>query len=133
LGLSQASSSPQEGEEDPWSSFFTLLISFAEMYRTSRLELEEWKRSDERSKAAPLVVMNSQQRLNRTPRKERPVESDDRRPTEVQSPSQKTQTANVIREDILNVFKSKLAMIRQRNAPTQQDDSESDSDDDEIR
>jgi hypothetical protein len=133
LGLSQASSSPQEGEEDPWSSFFTLLISFAEMYRTSRLELEEWKRSDERSKAAPPVVMNSQQRLNRTPRKERPVESDDRRPTEVQSPSQKTQTANVIREDILNVFKSKLAMIRQRNAPTQQDDSESDSDDDEIR
>jgi hypothetical protein len=123
LGLS-----PQDKDEDPWSSFFTLLISFAEMYRTSRLELEEWKRSEEKAKAN-----NHQKPRILSPRKTEPMEHDDRdRSVETPSPSKMIHTANVVREDILNVFKNKLAMIRQRNAPAQQDDSDSESDDGDM-
>ncbi|CAE7575507.1 FH5, partial [Symbiodinium microadriaticum] len=48
--------SPQNGtevvlsgaQEDPWSSFFILIVKFAQMYKTATVELVEWEKQEER-------------------------------------------------------------------------------------
>jgi hypothetical protein len=42
--------SPLVQDEDPWHTFFALIVKFAELYKLSLAELEEWKKVEARSK-----------------------------------------------------------------------------------
>jgi hypothetical protein len=37
-------------EEDPWCSFFSVFVNFANMHRLASFEIEEWKKAEERLK-----------------------------------------------------------------------------------
>lgn len=121
--------SPSPGiDEDPWSSFFSLLISFAEMYRTSLQEVEEWKRSEEKYKET--LLTNAVQKFKIT-RKKLPIQ-EETQTLESGEPVKKLNPPQITREDVFSYFKNQLYIIRKRNAASQQEDSDSDTDDDDI-
>jgi hypothetical protein len=126
--LGVTSSQSPETDDDPWSSFFSLLISFAEMYRTSLQELEEWKKSEEKYKES--LLTNAVQKFKITARKKLLIQEEDQTLESIEP--KKLNPPHVTREDVFSYFKNQLSLIRKRNAANQQEDSDSDSEDDDI-
>jgi hypothetical protein len=130
LGVTSTQSPGTGTDEDPWSSFFSLLISFAEIYRTSLQELEEWKKSEEKYKESLLI--NAVQRFKIAPRKKQVIQDKDDQTLESTEHSKKLNQPHVTREDVFSYFKNQLSLIRKRNAASQLEASDSESEDEDI-
>lgn len=115
---------------DPWISFFSLFITFAEMYRTSIHELQEWKKSE--IKLTEATVANCVNKFKLSTRS-RTICTQQDQPIDPVTPETNLKSKpHVTREDVFSYFKNQLTIIRQRNAASEIEDDDSDSGDEEL-
>jgi hypothetical protein len=130
--LGYGSGSTSNGpEEDPWQTFFALLVKFAEMYKLSILELEDWKKAEKRLQQRTEQQMTNttttkieisqfnRQNLKQTP--ERSPKQQNRQKNQPKTTTGGTHSSN--QGNVMEVFKERLQIIRKRNS-TNFDDSD---------
>ncbi len=99
-------------DEDPWQTFFQLIVKFAEMYKLSILELEDWKKAEARMTH---TKKNNDQQSAKIQISQFKKESLKQAPTnEKQSKTHPNHTGT----DVMEVFKERMLIIRKRNSTT---------------
>lgn len=134
LGYSSNGSSGASIEEDPWQTFFLLLVKFAEMYKLSILELEEWKKAELRMNRQSMTnnMSNGRSHDNKTsPHIEiSQFSKENLRKVHTKVPkaagSQNSNTSAASGKDVMEVFKERLQIIRKRNSTNFEDSDLSD-------
>ena len=61
-------------QEDPWSSFFILVVKFAQMYKTAIVELVEWEKQEERIRQQ--AIENSKRKASHAVKLKRVAEAE---------------------------------------------------------
>ena len=138
-------------DDDPWCSFFSLFVNFANMHRLSSIELEEWEKAEERSrknaeaKKAKLASSSSvrkssnrqqQQRTSPSSRGDDSVALSQLLPSPLERVSSLDSTSSTDRRirqnstegNMIDMFKKKMLVIR-KTADAVNDDGNDDSDD----
>lgn len=136
-------------DEDPWCSFFSLFVTFANMHRLSSIELQEWDKAEERIRknaAAKQAKMSSTSSCKKPLDKKQissPSNRDDdnvalsqqiamERVNSLDSTSSADKRArqNSTEGNMIDMFKKKMLVIR-RTADAVNDDGNDDSDSDD--
>lgn len=146
LGCSPAVSMTFTGlDEDSWSTFFVLLVKFADMYKKAIVELDEWTKAEERIKLrekesakrketnkgklelAAHAASSLEQTMTNT-------ESIYQKPVSVKGSRNRSNSCESKESgpppDVMQVFKDQMLYIRKRNAFKDIDDSSDDDNDD---
>jgi hypothetical protein len=126
LGCAGTSGGSEGPEEDPWQTFFALLVKFAEMYKLSILELEDWKKAELR-----LQLRNEHALTSSTSTKieisqfkrENLKQTPERSPKQQHRKNQSSAGSGGNAGNVMEVFKERLQIIRKRNS-TNFDDSD---------
>lgn len=88
-------------DDDPWQSFFTLLVRFADMYKVALNDVAEWKIQEEKAKTHKLRIQDMHAAVDR--KQENRLVSQRKN---VAQPKEKSA------DDVLQTFKSKMLSIR---------------------
>ena len=135
-------------DDDPWCSFFSLLVNFANMHRLASVELEEWDKAEERIKKNAMArkAKLAVERTKKTPRKQNRMQSTDafydadnialsqmiakERKTFAENDATPARERRSSSEgNMIDVFKKKMLMIR-KTADGKNDEGDSDDSDD---
>jgi hypothetical protein len=136
-------------DDDPWCSFFSLFVNFANMHRLCSVELEEWEKAEERIKKNALArkaklssgtskPSSSKSKLpftgNNNDRSNTSLQMVARERTsslESNSSVERKSGQPVAEGNMIDMFKKKMLVIRQKaNAANDHGVNDSDSDDD---
>ena len=136
-------------DDDPWCSFFSLFVNFANMHRLCSVELEEWEKAEERIKKNALArkaklssgtskPSSSKSKLpstgNNNDRGNTSLQMVARERTsslESNSSVERKSGQPVAEGNMIDMFKKKMLVIRQKaNAANDHGVNDSDSDDD---
>jgi hypothetical protein len=144
LGCNPAVSMTFTGlNEDAWSTFFVLIVKFAEMYKKAIVELDEWTKAEERIKLREMESAKRKEtnkgRLERAALAASALEqtmanteSITQKPVSMKGGRHRSNSRDSKDSgpppDVMQVFKDQMMYIRKRNAFKDIDDSSSDDD-----
>lgn len=121
-----SNSNHNSNNNDPWSSFLTLIVSFAEIYRSSMNDIEEWKKADEKTQEKVISYLTSKSK----PKFNKQIKESNITTTNKEDHSAPSSIpSHITGESVGNYFKNQLLKIRNRNATKKQEDSDSDMSD----
>lgn len=116
-------------EEDSWQTFFQLLVKFAETYKLGILELEDWKKAEQRLQQKSNNTISTQMAINQFQKEN--LKQVTKNSKHTHSPKNQNHKQNQNNnnnnsntgKDVMEVFKERMQIIRKRNS-TNFDDSD---------